>query len=145
MHEDLDTMHCSEAWRHGLLIYIYRVFQWESGRSPSVRIVRRARVVADHLFACREDGLVAKQALLPLFFAGCELRDESIRKEIIEYCSLWNTKTRYHMFESTIPLLKEVWADQEQRGFHNVWWGQVADREHEAQSRYPLRVRLCFG
>ncbi|KAK7997859.1 Cholesterol 7-alpha-monooxygenase [Apiospora arundinis] len=145
MQEDMDSMHCSEAWRHGLLIYMYRVFRWEPGSRTPVHVARRARVVADHVFACRADGLVAKQALLPLFFAGCELRDESTRGKILEYCSLWNVMTRYHMFESAIPLLNEVWADQEQREFENAWWGQVADRKHEAKPQHPLRMRLCFG
>src|SRR4051812_19074131 len=31
MHQDQDVMHCSEAWRNGLLLYIFRVFLWEPG------------------------------------------------------------------------------------------------------------------
>ncbi|KAK7915008.1 hypothetical protein PG985_012711 [Apiospora marii] len=148
MHQDMDSMHCAEAWRNGLLLYLYRVFQWEPGRRVPMRVARLARVTADHVFACRDDSsLVAKQALLPLFFAGCELRDESTRGKILRLCSVWDGVTRYHMFDSTVPLLKEVWADQEQRGFDDVWWGQVVDRLHAGkESRsHPLRMRLCFG
>ncbi|KAI1358112.1 fungal-specific transcription factor domain-containing protein [Xylaria arbuscula] len=145
LHEDMDTMHCSEAWRNGLLLYLYRVFRWEPGEPVSIQATLRARILTDHIFACREDGLVTKQALLPLFFGGCELRDEPTRKKIVRYCAIWDDMTRYHMFNSTIPLLKEVWADQEQKGFDNVWWGQVVDRRHAAESRDALQMRICFG
>ncbi|KAJ3567765.1 hypothetical protein NPX13_g6659 [Xylaria arbuscula] len=145
LHQDMDTMHCCEAWRNGLLLYLYRVFQWEPGEPVSIQATLRARILTDHIFACREDSLVAKQALLPLFFAGCELRDEPTRKKIVRYCAIWDDMTRYHMFNSTIPLLKEVWADQEQKGFDNVWWGQVVDRRHAAESRDALQMRICFG
>lgn len=145
MQQDQDSMHCSEAWRNGLLLYIYRVFQWEPRSSIPMRILYRARVIVDHVFACRDESMVARQALLPLFFAGCELRDRSSRKKIVELCSVWNERTRYHMFSSTIPLLEEVWAEQETKGFENVWWGQVVDKQHTSKSRYPLQMRLCFG
>ena len=145
LQQDQDSMHCSEAWRNGLLLYIYRVFRWEPGMSIPIRILHRARVTIDHVFACRDESMVSRQALLPLFFAGCELKDPSSRKKIASFCSVWNDKTRYHMFSSTIPLLEEVWAEQETRGFENVWWGQVVDKQHTCESRYPLQMRLCFG
>ena len=34
------------------------------------------------------------------------------------------------MFRSTIPLLEEVWAEQDMKGFENVWWGQIVDKQH---------------
>jgi len=145
MQQDQDRMHCSEAWRNGLLLYIYRIFHWEPGNSIPIRILFLARVIVDHVFACRDESMVARQALLPLFFAGCELRDRSTRKKILRFCSVWNEKTRYHMFLSTIPLLEEVWAEQEAKGNENVWWGQVVDRWHKSESCYPLQMRLCFG
>ncbi|KAK8011490.1 hypothetical protein PG990_010455 [Apiospora arundinis] len=140
MQEDMDSMHCSEAWRHGLLIYMYRVFRWEPGsRTPAREGGGGPRLRVSGGRPGRQAGPAAA------LFAGCELRDESTRGKILEYCSLWNAMTRYHMFESAIPLLKEVWADQEQKGFENAWWGQVADRKHEAKPQHPLRMRLCFG
>ncbi|KAK9367020.1 fungal-specific transcription factor domain-containing protein [Lipomyces kononenkoae] len=145
MQKDQDSMHCSEAWRNGLLLYIYRVFQWEPGSSISMHILYRARVIVDHVVACRDESMVSRQALLPLFFAGCELRDQSLRKKIVKFCSVWNERTRYHMFSSTIPLLEEVWAEQETKGFENVWWGQVVDKQHISESGYPLQMRICFG
>lgn len=145
MHQDQDSMHCSEAWRNGLLLYIYREFWWKLGESIPVRILYRARIILDHVFACRDESMVSRQALLPLFFAGCELRDQSSRTKIVDFCSVWDKRTRYHMFSSTIPLLEDVWARQELEGFENVWWGQVVDEQHMPESRSSLQMRLCFG
>lgn len=144
MQRDQDVMHCSEAWRNGLLLYIFRIFQWEPGSSAPMRILYRARVIVDHVVSCRDVNMIIKQALLPLFLAGCELRDLSTRKEIVRLCSFWDEKTRYHVFGSTIPLLEEVWADQDTKGFENVWWGQVVDKQHTSKA-HPLKMRLCFG
>ncbi|KAL3420287.1 hypothetical protein PVAG01_08786 [Phlyctema vagabunda] len=143
--KDQDNMHCSEAWRNGLLLYIYRVFYWECGSEVPMHILYRARTVVDHVVACRDESMISRQALLPLFFAGCELRDRSTRNKILELCSVWNERTRYNVFGSAIPLLKQIWSEQETRGFGNVWWGQIVDEMHASESCHPLQVRLCFG
>lgn len=145
MQQDQDGMHCSEAWRNGLLLYIYRVFHWKPATKIPMRIFYRARIILDHVFACRDESMVSRQALLPLFFAGCELRDRSSRRKIVEFCSVWDERTRYHVFSSAVPLLEEVWVEQEIKGFENVWWGQVVDRQHVSDSCSPLQMRLCFG
>ncbi|ORY09585.1 fungal-specific transcription factor domain-domain-containing protein [Clohesyomyces aquaticus] len=145
MHQDQDRMHCSEAWRHGLLLYIYRVFHWKPGNFIPIHILHCARLVVDHVVACRDGGWVSKQALFPLFLAGCELRDLSTRERIVQLCSAWNNRSRYQMFGDTIPLLEEIWAEQETLGFESVWWGQVVDKRHLAQSTYPLQARITFG
>jgi hypothetical protein len=144
MRQDQDVMHCSEAWRNGLLLYIFRVFQWEPGSSVPTHILYRARVIVDHVVSCRDVNMMSRQALLPLFFAGCELRDRSTQTEIVKFCSIWDERTRYHMFRGTIPLLEEVWAEQETKGFENVWWGQVVDKHHRSKA-HPLKMRFCFG
>ena len=145
MQQYQDAMHCSEAWRHGLVLYIYRVFRWEPGMDVPVHITFRARVVLDHVFACRDDGFVGRQALLPLFLAGCELTDQSSRTRITDFCASCSQRTGYHMFNTAIPLLEEVWADQEVRGFNSVWWGQIVDRWHSASSDQSLPLRITFG
>jgi hypothetical protein len=145
MQQDLDSMHCSEAWRNGLILYMHRVFHWEPGNVVPMHFLHRARVIVDHVFACRDESMVSRQALLPLFFAGCELRDASWRKKIIKFCSIWDERTRYHMFNTTIPLLQEVWAEQELRGYENVWWGQIVDKQHTSKTDHHLQGRLCFG
>jgi hypothetical protein len=145
MHLDRDNMHCAEAWRNGMLLYIHRVFRWERGTSFSMCASVCARTVTDHIFACREGSMIARQALVPLFFAGCELQDVSIRKRILKLCRLWNDRTRYYMFGTTIPLLKDVWDELEKGGEDTAWWGQVVDSWHRSPIDSHLRSRLCFG
>ncbi|PWY86671.1 hypothetical protein BO70DRAFT_333069 [Aspergillus heteromorphus CBS 117.55] len=145
MQQDQDRMHCSEAWRNGLLLYLYRVFHWKPGHRVPVSIIYRARVIMDHVVACRDESMVSRQALLPLFFAGCELQDPESRRKILKLCSEWSDKTRYRMFGTTIPLLGEVWAEQSSRGIENVWWGEVVDRQRVGDDTSPLRMRICFG
>ncbi|CAH0049930.1 unnamed protein product [Clonostachys solani] len=144
VHRDLDAMHCSEAWRNGILLYIFRVFRWKPGDSVPLHVLYRARTVVDHVVSCRDGDMISRQALLPLFLAGCELQDGSTRKKIVALCNEWDGRTRYHMFRAAIPLLEEVWAAQSERGFDNVWWGEVVDRRHLSED-YPIKMRLCFG
>lgn len=144
MHEDRDVLHCSEMWRSGLLLYIFRVFQWEPGARVPIHITHRARMVVDHASACRDNNMLSRQALLPLFFAGCELRDKSTQAEIVRLCSIWDQRTKYHMFRGAIPMLEQVWAALEIEGLENVWWGQVIDRQHSSEV-HPLKMRICFG
>jgi hypothetical protein len=138
MQQDRDRMHCSEAWRNGLILYIYRVFYWKPGEQTPMRFLSHARVITDHIFASRDDNMINRQALLPLFFAGCELKDQSTRRKITRYCTAWDDKTRYHMFYTTVPLLQQVWAEQEGRGFENTWWGQVVDKQHTNKVPTPV-------
>ncbi|KAB8254315.1 fungal-specific transcription factor domain-containing protein [Aspergillus pseudonomiae] len=145
MQQDVDNMHCAEAWRNGLLLYLYRVFRWAPGQSVPMHTLYRARVIMDHVFACRNECMVSRQALLPLFFAGCELRDHSSRRKILDICASWNDRTRYHMFSTAIPLLEAVWTEQTIHGFDNVWWGQTIDKQHTSDSHSPLQVRISFG
>lgn len=144
MHRDQDIMHCSEAWRTGLLLYIFRVFRWKPGHSIPMYILYQARVVIDHIVACRTGDMVSRQALLPLFFAACELKDHSIRTGVLKFCATWDERTNYHMFRGTIPLLEEVWDEQDKSGNENVWWGQIVDKRHSS-SAHPLRMQICFG
>lgn len=90
MHQDQDVMHCSEAWRNGIILYVFRVFRWEPGSSIPIHILYRARVIVDHAVSCRHVTMMSRQALLPLIFAGCELRDQSSRAEILRLCSAWD-------------------------------------------------------
>lgn len=145
VHQDVDRMHCSEAWRNGLLLYIYRVFRWKPTAKRPTEVLTRARAVLDHACSCRDDYFLARQALLPLFFAGCEMTDPFSRTKIKMLCSLWNERTRYHMFSAMIPLLEEVWAAQDFSDSDYVWWGQVIDRNVSARSQDSLQVSVCFG
>lgn len=46
--------------------------------------------------------------LLPLFFARCEQGDRSLCRNILHFCPVQNEQTRYHMFNTTAPLLEDV-------------------------------------
>ena len=145
MQQDHDRMHCSEAWRCGLLLYVYRVFHWKPGVIAPISILYRAREVVDHIFACRAETLVAKQALLPLFFAACELKDLMMRERIKQFCNICDKRSRYHMFNGTVALLEEIWVQQEEHGHENVWWGSIVEKYHQAQSSEVLPKRISFG
>jgi hypothetical protein len=108
-------------------------------------VAHRARVILDHACACRDDRFVAKQALLPIFWAGCELADPSSRNKIRALCSFWNERTRYHMFSSMVPLLEEIWAAQQTYGPENAWWGPIVDEQSLTHSQHPLQMQICFG
>ncbi|KAL2075862.1 hypothetical protein VTL71DRAFT_805 [Oculimacula yallundae] len=150
MHNDRDTMHCSEAWRHGLSLYIFRIFHWEPGASIPPYVIYIARVIVDHVTSCRDNEMISRQALFPLFLAGCELTDPSLRRKIVELCEKWDGRTRYHMFGDAVGLLEEVWERQEGIGGEEVWWGTVVDGRHkrtetDEDKACPLKMRLCFG
>lgn len=145
MHKDVDRLHCSEAWRNGLLLYINRVFRWKVGEACPMEMKVRARTILDHVSACRDGQFVARQALLPLFFAGCELADQSSQLRIRDLCHAWNERTRYHLFAGAVPLLEEVWAQQLAQGATSVWWGQVIDTMTVTDSWQELPRSVCFG
>jgi len=145
-HQDIDRMHCSEAWRNGLLLYIYRVFWWKPADTVPRQVVARARAILDHACSCRDDQFLARQALLPLFFAGCEMADVSAQNRIKSLCSAWNERTRYHMFGAMVPLLEQVWIARQTHGPENIWWGQIVDEAVVGQSSYHTPpMRICFG
>ncbi|THC95295.1 hypothetical protein EYZ11_005205 [Aspergillus tanneri] len=106
-----------ESWHH---VSPARVFHWQPGNSIRMRSVHHAMVIVDHVVACCDESMVSRQALLPLFFAGCKLSDQSMHEKILNFCFDGNERTRYHMFNTTIPLQEDVWAEQETKGFENV-------------------------
>lgn len=151
MHQDRDAMHCAEAWRYGLLLCIYRVFTWTPGNALSsaarIELQQCARTILDHLVACRDEAMVARQALLPLIFAGCELEDRSSRQRMMDMCALWDSNTRYHLFKDAVSLLQRVWAAQErEEGISCAWWGQIVDDWHAPlSSPEKLPMTITFG
>ena len=147
MQHNVDKMHCSEAWRHGLLLYIFRVFQWNPGEEATVEVAYHARQVLDHVFACRDTGFLAKQTVFPLFLAGCEVKDTSARERIATFCAYWSQKTRFFMIDSVMPLLEEIWAAQEAKGTSAVSWWTVINRWHanDKLASGDFCATFCFG
>lgn len=118
-----DLHHCAEAWRYALLLYVERVFKWDRTGPPSPVLGLLARKTLNHVRSCRRSSMVQKQLLLPVFLAGCETKDSTLRELASDYCAWWAEKTRYDMFATTCLLLEEVWASKSE----GAWWGSVVD------------------
>ncbi|KAJ0421678.1 hypothetical protein BJY00DRAFT_311979 [Aspergillus carlsbadensis] len=69
--------------------------------------------------------MLQKQLLLPVFLAGCETTDETLRQEAREYCIWWSEETGYDMFLTAAALLEEVWNCGARDS--GSWWGGVID------------------
>jgi hypothetical protein len=69
--------------------------------------------------------MLQKQLLLPVFLAGCETSDETLRAEAREYCIWWSEETGYDMFLTAAALLEEVWGCSSRD--EGSWWGGVID------------------
>jgi len=140
MQTDRDRYHCCEAWRHGLLIYIQRVFRWRRGQKPPARLAYLARVTIDHVRSCRRTSTVQKQSLLPAFFAGAETTDTDSRQSIRDYCTWWYALYGYQMFETAQSLLEELWTQRDARwNDDTLWWGGIVD------ARQSMDENFSFG
>ncbi|ETS77696.1 hypothetical protein PFICI_09758 [Pestalotiopsis fici W106-1] len=136
-----DLRHCAEAWKFGLLVYIERVFKWDRKEEISPMVQFLARKTLDHVRCCRRESMTQKQLLLPMFLAGCEVKDEWLRKEASDYCDWWGKKTRYDMFLTASALLQTVWDDEE--AFK--WWGPVIDQHGYLGSDGTMGRQYLFG
>ena len=147
MQRQRDRWNCTEAWRYGLLIYITRVFRWDRNISPPSRLTIYARFILEHVHSCRHTAIVQKQAFLPLFFAGCETKDQFSRQSIRDYCHYWSKACGYNLFSSASLLLEEVWMEQDGPAGDESWWGSVIDKKqqpHGHQSQVAP-MQFCFG
>lgn len=130
-HHNEDLHHVTEAWRYTLIVYIHRVFNClrnEPNTPPPETLGFLARKTLNHVSSCRCSTMVQKQLLLPVFLAGCEMRDEWLRQEARDYCAWWNEWTSYDMFDRANTLMEEVWAD----GRVGAWWGSLIDQKSGA-------------
>ncbi|KAH6646199.1 fungal-specific transcription factor domain-containing protein [Truncatella angustata] len=140
-----DEWNCVEAWRYGLLIYIIRVFQWDRTRSPPSRLIGYARHVFEHVYSCRKTAVVQKQLLLPLFFGGCETKDQYFRRSIRDYCRYWDKASGYNLFRTASSLLEDIWQELDRSPYDDVWWGSVVDKKQDLY-QFPLYpMQFCFG
>ncbi|KAH8810619.1 fungal-specific transcription factor domain-containing protein [Xylogone sp. PMI_703] len=144
MQQNRDRWHCIEAWRYGLLVYITRVFRWDRKADPPSRLATYARLVLEHVQACRRTAMVQKQMLLPLFFAGCEIRDSFWRQSIREYCQYWGEICGYDLFRTASSLLEDVWVEQDAPCSNGTWWGSVIGRKQAYQTHIAAK-QFCFG
>jgi hypothetical protein len=147
MHRQRDRWNCTEAWRYGLLIYITRVFLWNRNTKPpySSRLAIYGRLILDHVNSCRRTSIVQKQAIFPLFLAGCEMTDQFSRQSIREYCQYWDRLSGYNLFITASSLLEEIWTEQAGPYGNAVWWGGVIDRKQQAHQSHGAPLQFCFG
>lgn len=140
LHFQEDLHHCAEAWRCALLLYIEKVFKWQTNQSNSSVIQLLARRTLNHVSSCRRTSMIQKQLLLPVFLAGCETDREDLREQALTYCHWWSEKTRYDMFLTAGTLLADVWANDDPLS----WWGSVMDEKGRLDEEAPQKQYL-FG
>lgn len=145
MQQQRDRWNCAEAWRYGLLIYIMRVFRWNRKMNPPPRLAVYARIIVEHVNSCRHTSIVQKQAFLPLFFAGCETKDQFSRQNIRDYCQYWSKICGYDLFNSASSLLEDVWMEQDRSCTDEAWWGSVVDKKQQPYQSHAAPMQFCFG
>ena len=125
--DDMDgrrnRFHCIEAWRYAILLYARRVFVQRQDASGLRSISYLARETLDHVRCIPRTAIVQKQALLPMFLAGAEAGDESVRDFVRDYCSYWSVKSGHFMFNTVATLLESIWAEWGVSGRDVYWWG----------------------
>lgn len=125
--DDLDgrrnQFHCIEAWRYAILLYARRVFVQREDACGLRSISYLARETLDHVRCIPRAAIVQKQALLPVFLAGAESGDESVRNFVRDYCSYWSMESGHFMFKTVATLLESIWAEWDVSSRDVYWWG----------------------
>jgi hypothetical protein len=142
-----DRFHCIEAWRHAIFLYTLRVFTKKQDQRGLQSISHLKRVILDHIRCIKQDMIIQKQILIPLFLAGAEIGDETDRAFVEQYCKHWSYTSRYSMFENAEILMKHVWADWCVSIRDVYWWGVKVSSENPLKSRRedPMANRLLLG
>lgn len=143
--QQCDRWNCTEAWRYGLLIYITRVFRWNRNIRPPFKLTIYARSVFEHVHSCRQTAIIQKQILIPLFFAGCETKDQFWRQSILNYCQYWDRFSGYNLFSTASSLLEDVWSEEDRSHSHETWWGSVIDKKQQSYQSHIAPMQFCFG
>ena len=140
-----ECYHCVEAWRHSLILYIYQVFKRDLVmRSPAVTSFYSQHIL-DHIHWIRQETVIQKQVLLPLFLAGCEATEENLRKQAKDFCRFWSQRNGYRMFQDVGDLLEHVWKDGQESSDGRYWWGDTVDQYNTTGPTDPMRPQFLFG
>lgn len=120
-----NSYHCTEAWRHAILLYAHRVFYRPQTPARLRSITHLSRVVLDHVRCIPDTAIVQKQTLLPVFLAAAEVgdEDEATRSFVRRYCAHWSSTSRYSSFGTVAGMLERVWADWHVETRQSYWWG----------------------
>ncbi|KAH6885178.1 fungal-specific transcription factor domain-containing protein [Thelonectria olida] len=136
-----NRFHCIEAWRHGILLYVARVFTPKQDSSSMECIDHYARVIIDSVRCIPPTDAIQKQLLLPVFLAASELGDDVNRAFVREYCRHWNNEIHFYQFETVTALLDEVWSDWDEGTRDTYWWG-IKTRHDVDESNWMARELL---
>lgn len=140
-----DRYHCVEAWRNALILYVHQVFKRDLAAGSPAVIPYYTRLILNHIRSITQETVIQKQVLLPLFLAGCEATEESLRKQAKEFCRFWSQKNGYRMFQDVGDLLEHVWEDRRQSADGRYWWGDTVDRYNTTGPTDPMRPQFLFG
>jgi hypothetical protein len=105
-----DRFHCIEAWRHAIILHTVRVFSKKQDPQSLQSATFLARVILDHIRCIRQDEVIQKQVLIPIFLAAAEVGSETDRAFVRQYCMYWSASSRYFMFETAKVIIENIWA-----------------------------------
>jgi hypothetical protein len=121
--------HCIEAWRSAVLLYCHRVFDRQRDESTPSMISQLAHMVIDHVRWIPEDAEIAKQLVIPVFLAGAEMRNETNRGFVRQYCTRWSQTDSFGQFQRTYDELDIIWSRADSAENTSSWWGQQIDSD----------------
>ncbi len=142
-----DRYHCSEAWRYAIMLYAVRVFAKKQDQHGLQWIKFLSRVILDHIRCIKQDALIQKQVLIPIFLAAAEAGDESDRTFARQYNHNWSSRCRYYMFETAQTILEKIWVDWDQDTRDVYWWGVTVQGGcwSRARHEFPMANQLLLG
>lgn len=127
---DKDITALTDCWRLGLLLYCTRVFH----HGESVK--RKARLLAEEIMWLIHElppySNKQKQAVVPLFLAGCEIESFRFRRIAIEYCQRWKKRSGLWLCQTVLDLLQTIWAAVDENPEKDVWWGDFVNPSSES-------------
>lgn len=150
-HEDPDAkrdrFHCSEAWRYAIILYAVRVFAKKQDQRGLQSISFLSRIILDHVRCIKQEALIQKQVLIPIFLAAAEAGNESDRAFARQYNNNWSSRCRYYMFETAQMILESIWAGWEADTRDVYWWGVTVRGGSWSRGRqdYPMANQLLLG
>ncbi|SLM34267.1 Zn(2)-C6 fungal-type DNA-binding domain [Lasallia pustulata] len=140
-----DCYHCVEAWRHALILYIYQVLKRDAVMTSPEVIPSYSRRILGHIHCIKQETVIQKQVLLPLFLAGCEATEKKLRKQAKDFCRVWSQRNGYRMFQDVGDLLEHVWKDRQNSADGRYWWGHTVDQYNTTEPTNPMRSQFLFG
>lgn len=142
-----DRFHCTEAWRHAIILYTLRVFTEKLDQHGLQSTSYLARIVLDHVRCIRKYSSTQKQVLIPVFLAAGETGDENGRDFVRQYCKHWSSRSRYFMFDTAETIIERIWDDWQVLTRDVYWWGVKVGGGSSSKRRQddPMRSQILLG